>query len=78
MRARSLPFVVCARLVTAVSLVTVAGCDIQGDFEHKKKLETLVQRSATGVEVAQELGPGYTIYEKDTPSWDALESFPET
>ena len=75
MRARPVSFVVSSCFVTAVSLVTVAGCDVQGDLEHKKKLEVLVQRGATRAEVAQDLGPGYTMYEKETPSWEALQSF---
>lgn len=58
-----------------LGLFLAAGCS--GDLEHKKKLEALVQRDATRAEVAHELGPGYTMYEKDTPSWDDLKKFLE-
>lgn len=62
-------------LFLAVSFAVLAGCETRDDVEHKRKLEALVQRGATRAEVAQELGPGYTMYEKETPSWEALESF---
>lgn len=61
---------------TVVSGVLVVGaCETPDDRQHKQKLEALVSRGAARVEVAQELGPGFTMYEKNTPSWDDLQIF---
>jgi hypothetical protein len=62
-------------LPVVVALVLFVACDFQDDIDHKKKLESLVQRQATRADVALELGAGYTFYEKGTPSWADLESF---
>jgi hypothetical protein len=57
-----------------VSLLVV-GCESAVDRAHKRTLESLVQRGATRAEVLRELGPGHTVYEKGTPSWEPLETF---
>lgn len=64
-----------SQVATAVACLVVIGCDLADDLEHKGKLEALVRRAATRAEVLSELGPGYTEYEKRTPSWEPLETF---
>jgi hypothetical protein len=59
----------------ALGLLALAACASGDDRDHKRKLDGLVSRSAVRAEVARELGPGFTMYERDTPSWDALQSF---
>jgi hypothetical protein len=62
-------------VAVALSLLVLVACETPDDREHKAKLEALVSRSAARAEVARELGSGFTMYEKDTPSWDDLQSF---
>lgn len=65
----------CLGVAMGACLVVALGCQSRDDREHKTKLDALVQRGATRTDVAQELGSGYTMYEKETPSWDQLQSF---
>lgn len=64
-----------ARLAAVVACFALIGCDLVDDFQHKRKLEALVRRGATLDEVARELGSGYVLSEKGTPSWDPLQAF---
>jgi hypothetical protein len=56
-----------------MGLLILVAC--ASDLEHKRELETLVQQGANRAEVARELGPGYRMHEKGTPSWNDLQSF---
>jgi hypothetical protein len=65
---------IAASCAVLVSLLVV-GCESADDRAHKSTLEVLVQRGATRANVLRELGPGHTVYDKGTPTWDSLESF---
>jgi hypothetical protein len=59
----------------ALCLFVLVACETPDDREHKGKLEALVSRGATLDDVARELGSGYVLSEKGTPSWDSLQAF---
>jgi hypothetical protein len=61
------------QVAIAATVFSAAGCS--DDREHQQKLEALVQRGANRADVAAELGPGYTMYENDAPSWNDLMKF---
>lgn len=63
------------RGVVVLGFLALIACNTLGDREHKRKLEALVDRAAGRAEVARELGQGFTMYEKGTPSWNDLQSF---
>jgi hypothetical protein len=65
----------CRAVLCGAVVLALVACETADDHEHKRKLEALVSRGAARAEVAHELGPGFTMYEKDTPSWDDLQSF---
>lgn len=58
-----------------LGFLALVACETPDDAAHKRKLEALVSSRAARAEVARELGPGFTMYEKDTPSWDGLQRF---
>jgi hypothetical protein len=62
---------------TAIALLAVvlSGCQSPEDREHQRKLEALVQRSASEADLARDLGSGFVKYQKGTPSWEALQTF---
>ena len=62
-------------VAVAFCVVALSSCQSADDVQHRKKLEALVQKEASRSEATGVLGPGFTVYEKGTPSWDALQSF---
>jgi hypothetical protein len=57
--------------------VLIAGLSLsacEGDKQHRA-LDSLVRNGATQEQVVTQLGPGVTVYERGTPSWDDLQKF---
>lgn len=60
-------------LFVLVACLSLAACE--GDRQHRAVLDTLVRDGATQEQVVKQLGPGVTVYERGTPSWDDLQTF---
>ena len=66
-----------SRVSVALAILLAVGCESADDVAHRRTLEALVKRGATRTEVAGDLGQGYRMYTKGTPSWADLEAFLE-
>ena len=63
----------CRAVLMLIASVSLGACG--GEEEHRAVLDSLVRRGATQEEVVKQLGPGVTVYVRDTPSWADLQKF---